>query len=394
MSRPAIQIATVGVALGVAIMLLSVSVALGFKHEIQDKVMGFGGHIQILNYESLRSPESLPIVVDDSMMNQLRAVPDIQHVQRFCMKPGMLKTDDVFSGVMFKGVGEEYDTHFLSEYLIDGQMPSFSDTTSTGQMLLSALLADKLQLKVGDRVFAYFFEKNVRARRLTVTGIYRTNLTDFDNSLVFVDIAMVKGLLGWDTLQFSGAELTVSDFSRLDEVSSHIIEQINHQQDAYGAYYTSPTIREMNPVIFNWLDLLDMDVLVILILMICVAGFTMVSGLLIIILEHTNFIGVMKAMGAPNAPLRHIFLHLACLIILRGLLLGNLLAFLLIWLQKRFALIHLDPSTYYVDSVPLLVHWPYFILINVATLFLCMIALLLPSYVVSKIEPVRSIRFE
>ena len=393
-SRPAIQIATAGVAVGVAVMILSVCVVLGFKSEIQGKVMGFGGHIQILNYETLRSPESHPIVIDDSMVATLSALPGVERVERFCQKPGMLKTDEAFCGVAFKGIGTEYNTDFLAAHLTEGVMPAFSDTASTGQMLISLSLARKMQLKVGDRVYAYFFEKNIRARRLTVSGIYCTNLTDFDNSLVFVDMAMTHNLLGWDPMQFSGAEVVVKDFSRLDEVSEQIVQQVNHHQDAYGAYYTSPTIRELNPVIFNWLDLLDMDVLVILILMISVAGFTMVSGLLIIILEYTNFIGVMKAMGAENRPLRRIFLYLAMLIIVRGLVIGNLLAFVLIWVQKHFGVVKLDPTTYYVDSVPMLVNWTYVAEINVVTLLLCMLALLLPSYLVSRIDPVRSIRFE
>ncbi len=393
-SRPAIQIATAGVALGVAVMILSVCVVLGFKSEIQGKVMGLGGHIEILNNETLRSPEPLPVVIDDDMLAEVAAIDGVSRVERFCSKPGMLKTDAAFEGVLFKGIGSEYDTSFLSNHLIDGEVPLFSDTTSTGQLLISKMLADRLGLSVGDRVFAYFFEKNVRARRLTVSGIYCTNLSDYDSNLVFADLAMVHSLLGWDSLQFSGAEVLISDLRRLDEVSSQIVHKVNRRQDAYGAYYTSPTVRELNPVIFNWLDLLDMDVLVILILMIAVAGFTMVSGLLIIILEHTNFIGVMKAMGASDRPLRLIFLHLASMIILRGLLVGNLLAFVIIFLQRRFALVHLDPATYYVDSVPLLVNWGYVVLINIVTLLLCMLSLLLPSYVVSRIEPVRSIRFE
>ena len=393
-SRPAIQIATAGVALGVAIMLLSVFVVLGFKREIQGKITGFSGHIQIVNYETLRSAEAQPIVVDDSLISTLESIPGVGHVQRFCTKTGMLKTDEAFSGVSFRGVGPEYDTLFLHRHLTQGCIPHFSDTASTGQMLLSETLARRLSLGLGDRVFAYFFEKNVRARRFTVAGIYRTNLTDFDNNLAFVDLAAVHSLLSWDSQQYAGAEVVLKDFGQLEQVSSRIVQRINRSQDAYGAYYTSPTIRELYPVIFNWLDLLNMDVLVILVLMVCVAGFTMVSGLLIIILERTNFIGVMKALGASNRPLRHIFLYFAAFIILRGLVVGNALAFLLAVLQKRFSLIHLDPETYYMDTVPLHIDWSYVLIINVSMLLLCMLALLLPSYIVSRIEPARSIRFE
>ncbi len=393
-SRPAIQIATAGVALGVAVMLLSIFVVLGFKREVEGKIAGFGGHIQIVNYETLRSAEAQPLVVDDSLIARLEAIEGVQHAQRFCTKTGMLKTEDDFSGVSFRGVGPEYDTLFLHRHLTEGCVPLFSDTASTGQMLLSETLARRLSLHVGDRVYAYFFEKNVRARRFTLAGIYRTNLTDFDNNVAFVDLATVHSLLGWDPVQFAGAEVIIKDFKKLDEVSARVVQNINRSQDAYGAYYTSPTIRELYPVIFNWLDLLDMDVLVILVLMICVAGFTMISGLLIIILERTNFIGVMKALGASDRPLRRIFLYLAAFIILRGLVIGNVLAFVLAALQKQFSIVRLDPETYYMDTVPLYLDWRYIVIVNIAMLALCMLALLLPSHIVSRIEPARSMRFE
>ncbi len=375
-------------------MLLSIFIVLGFKREVQGKITGFGGHIQIVNHETLRTAEAQPIVVDDSLLARLEAIEGVRHAQRFCTKTGMLKTESDFSGVSFRGVGPEYDTLFLHRHLTTGCVPHFSDTASTGQMLLSETLARRLSLRVGDRVYAYFFEKNVRARRFTLAGIYRTNLTDFDNNVAFVDLATVHGLLAWDTEQYAGAELVLDDFGQLDEVSSRIVQQVNRTQDAYGAYYTSPTIRELYPVIFNWLDLLDMDVLVILVLMICVAGFTMVSGLLIIILERTNFIGVMKALGTADRPLRRVFLYLAAFIILRGLFIGNVLALLLALLQKRFSLVRLDPETYYMDTVPLWFDWRYVVLVNLAMLLLCMLALLLPSHMVSRIEPARSMRFE
>ena len=249
-------------------------------------------------------------------------------------------------------------------------------------------------LKSGDAIYAYFFEHNVRARRFTICGIFSTNLTDFDNAIVYADLYTVKSLLKWDSEQYSGAEITIDDFNKLDEVSARISAEINHTQDAYGAYYTSPTIRELYPQIFSWLDLLDMDVLVILILMICLSGFTMISGLLIIILERTNFIGVMKALGASNGSIRHLFLYFAVFIILRGLILGNLIAFAMVFAQQHFGLIHLNPEIYYVNTVPLKVSVPYIIIINIATLFISFLSLILPSYIVSNIHPARSIRFE
>ena len=393
-SRPAISIATFGVAIGVAIMLVSVSVVLGFQSEIRNKVFGFGSHIQILNYQSLSSEQFLPIVIDRNYLLSMEEIPGVEHAQRFCMKPGMLKTTDAFRGVAFRGVGEEYDLSFLQEHLVEGKIPAFSDSIGSNHLLLSQGLALQMNLKVGSTVYAYFFDNGVRARRFTVSGIYRTNLTDFDNQLVYTDLYTIHSLLKWEGNQCSGAELRLKDIRQLDQVMHRVVARVNRTQDAYGSYYTSMSIKDLYPQIFAWLSLLDMDVWVILILMVCVAGFTMISGLLIIILERTNFIGIMKAMGASNTRMRHLFLYFAAFIILRGMLLGNVLALALILIQKSTGIVHLDPETYYVDAVPVLVNWGFVALINVCTLLICLVALILPSYLVSNIHPARSIRFE
>ena len=393
-SRPAIRISTIGVAIGVAVMLVSVSVALGFQHEVQAKLLGFGSHIQVFSYESLGSEELKPIVIDSDITERIEAIPGVSHVQRFCVKPGMLKTDESFRGVVFRGVGQEYDTSFLSQHLVAGEMPHLTDSVSSGQLLISQQLAQQLQLQVGSSVYAYFFENSIKARRFRVSGIYCTHLADFDKQIVYADLYNVNRLFNWDTHQMSGAEILTDDITRLDEVRDQLVKSIHKQHDAYGAQYTSMTIRELYPQVFAWLHLLDLDVWVILILMTCVAGFTMISGLLIIILERTNFIGVMKAMGATNAEMRHLFLHYAVFIVLRGMLYGNLLAFALIVLQYFTGIVHLDPNVYYVDSVPVLLCWPYFLLVNIFTLVSCVMALILPSYIISSIHPARSIRFE
>ena len=393
-SRPAIRISTIGVAIGVAVMLVSVSVALGFQHEVQAKLLGFGSHIQVFSYESLGSEELKPIVIDSDITERIEAIPGVSHVQRFCVKPGMLKTDESFRGVVFRGVGQEYDTSFLSQHLVAGEMPHLTDSVSSGQLLISQQLAQQLQLQVGSSVYAYFFENSIKARRFRVSGIYCTHLADFDKQIVYADLYTVHRLLNWDTHQMSGAEILTDDITRLDDVRDQLVKSIHKQHDAYGAQYTSMTIRELYPQVFAWLHLLALDVWVILILMTCVAGFTMISGLLIILLERTNFIGVMKAMGATNAEMRHLFLHYAVFIVLRGMLYGNLLAFALIVLQYFTGIVHLDPNVYYVDSVPVLFCWPYFLLVNIFALVSCVMALILPSYIISSIHPARSIRFE
>ena len=393
-SKPAIRIATLGVAIGVAIMIISTSIVLAFQDEIRNKVVGFGSHLQVINYESQSSEQYEPIVFNDETFALLDSVPSAKFIAPFCMKPGMLKTDDAFRGVVFKGVGSRYDYNFFIDHLVDGEIKPFQDTVSTNQLIISQSLSKQLNLTVGSSVYAYFFEDKIKARKFTISAIYCTNLTDFDNKLVFTDVTTVQKILGFDTYQYSGAEIKLSDFSRLDEANTYIINNVNRTQDSYGAYYTSMTIFEMHPQIFAWLQLLDLDVWVILILMVCVAGFTMISGLLIIILERTNFIGVMKALGASNTRMRHIFLYFSSFIVLRGLIIGNLLAAVLIFVQIQWHVVHLDASVYYVDAVPVCINWWYFLIINLSTLLICLLALIIPSYLISNIHPARSIRFE
>lgn len=393
-SRSAIGIATAGVAVGLAVMLISVCVVLGFKGEIRSKVVGFGGHIQVMNYESLFSMETKPVGVDDSLLTLLSAQPHVQHAQRFSVKAGMLKTDDSFKGIQLRGVGPEFDTTFLHKHLEEGALPRFTDDRSTNEILVSRLVADELHLNAGSKVYAYFFDEGIRARRFTVSGIYRTNLTEFDNVLVFTDLYTCSKLNRWAPGQCSGAEVILTDLDRLDEASSAIVCRVNRTTDAYGATYTSPTIRELYPQIFAWLDLLDTNVWVILGLMLAVAGFTMVSGLLILILERTNFIGVMKALGATNTAIRHIFLYYSAFVVGKGLLWGNIVGIGLLLIQRQLGVVHLDPATYYVDAVPVYLHVGYIVAINVGTLALSLAVLILPSYLISRIRPVSAIRFE
>ena len=393
-SRLATGIATVGVAIGLAVMLVSVSIVLGFQKEVQDKVLGFGAHIKVLNYKSIGQQEFSPIVIDDTITSKLQVIPNVASVARFCIKPGMLKTDANFKGIAIQGIGQDYDQSFISSHLVKGEIPEFTDSVSSGKLVISQAMAREMQVDTGQEIYAYFFEKTVRARKFTVAGIYQTNLTDFDKNFAYTDLCTIHRLLGWDSQQYAGAEIRLKDFERLDETLMDVINKVNHKQDAYGNYYSSLTIRQEHPQIFGWLQLLDMDIVVILILMICISTFTAVSGLLIIILERTNFIGIMKALGARNKQVRHLFLNYALLIILRGIVLGNLLAFALIYLQKQFGLITLDPEVYYVEAVPVLVNWWWVLAIDLGTLVVSALAMIVPSFVVSNITPAKSIRFE
>ena len=394
-SRPAIRIATVGVGIGLAVMLLSVSVVFGFKHTIRDKVIGFGSHIQVGDFMTIQGGEQYPIQMNDSMMDVLRKTPGVKHVQRFAVKEGILKTDSDFLGVAFKGVGPEFDSSFIHENMVEGSVPRFSDEAGRNKILVSKTMSDRLRMKVGDKVFAYFIDHNgVRARRFTVAGIYQTNLSAYDKVTCFTDLYTVRKLNGWEDDQASGAELTVNDFAKLQETEDILIEKVNRTIDQYGETYSSRTIREINPAIFKWLELLDLNVWIILALMMAVAGVTMVSGLLIIILERTTMIGVLKALGGRNRMIRHTFLWFAAFIIAKGLLLGDAIALGLILLQKSTGVVRLDAATYYVSTVPVEINLPVIILLNIATLLVSVFVLIAPSYLISHIHPARSMRYE
>jgi len=394
-SRPAIHIATAGVAIGLAVMIVSVCVVLGFKHTIRDKVIGFGSHIEVADFMTLQSSDQYPVVMDDSMMNVLKKIPGVGHVQRFCMKQGILKTDNDFLGVAFKGVGPEWDSTYIHDNMKEGKIPSFDDKGSHNSLVISSIMADKLHLKTGDKVFAYFIDENgVRTRRFTIHGIYETNLKKYDEVICYTDLYTANKLNGWMPDQASGAEITVKDFNKLEETENHIIDKVNKTVDHYGETYSSATIQELNPQIFAWLGLMDLNVWVILGLMIAVAAVTMISGLLIIILERTTMIGILKALGARNKTIRHTFLWFAAFIIGKGIIIGDMLAIIILVLQKYAGLIKLDAQTYYVSTVPVEFSWTWILVLNAATLLISIFMLVAPSYIISHIHPAKSMRYE
>lgn len=394
-SRPAIRIATVGVAIGLAVMIVTVSVVLGFKHTIRDKVVGFGSHIQVRNVMTYGGGTQRPIRMDDSLTAVLNGIEGVDHVERFTTTQGILKTDDDFLGVAFKGIGPEYDTSFLKAHLTEGEIPEFSDSTSHYRLLVSKMIADKLRLKAGDKVFAYFIDyDDVRTRRYTISGIYETNMTRFDENLCITDLHTANRLNGWRQDQATGVEVRVKDFERLTDTEERFITQINRTADHEGNILTTETIYELYPQVFSWLDLLDINVWIILALMVCVAGFTMISGLLIIILERTQMIGTLKALGARNKTIRKTFLWFAVFIIGQGMLWGNIIGIGIVLVQQYTGLITLDPATYYVSEAPMELNLPFVVLINVATLLICVFVLIAPSFLVSHIHPAKSMRYE
>ena len=394
-SRPAIRIATVGVAIGLAVMIITVSVVLGFKHTIRDKVVGFGGHIQVHNAFFINDADPYSICADDSLMKVFKQQPNVKHAERYAITNGLLKTDQDFLGIAFKGVGPEFDSTFLSQHLIAGTIPHFSDSTSSNQLLISKMISDKLQLNVGDKVFAYFIaDESVRTRRYTISGIYQTNMTRFDESICFIDLYTANKLNGWSGDTCTGVEITVNDLDELKITEEAFITHVNRSTDAKGNTLATQTIYEAYPQVFIWLELLDVNVWIILALMVCVAGFTMISGLLIIILERTQMIGILKALGERNKTIRHTFLWFSVFIIGQGMFWGNLLGIGIVLLQQYTGFVSLDPQIYYVSEAPMELDLPLILLLDIVTLLICVFVLIAPSYLISHIHPAKSMRYE
>ena len=393
-SRPAIRIAMLGVAIGVAVMLISLAVVLGFKHEVSEKVIGFGGHIQVLSLTQNQNYEMMPVLTNDTLVRKVKQVQGIDHIQRFATKIGILKTEENFRGLTFKGVGEDYDLSFFRKSLVEGEMPHFSSRKATNEMLLSKKVAGDLGVKVGDRVFAYFMgDDAMRARRFKVTGIFATNMNDYDRNYVITDIYTVRKLNGWDAEMSSGLEVTVSDFDRVESITQQL--QFLHQgADRYGVTYGVFSIKDLAAHTFSWLAVLDMNVVMILILMILVSTFTVVSGLLIIMLERINMIGTLKVLGATNGAVRRVFIHFSVMLVGRGLLWGNFIGLFLCWLQQHYHLLALDASVYYIDSVPVQFNWPLILAVNAITLLISTLVIWGSSHLISIGKPSDTLRYE
>ena len=393
-SRPAVLIAKIGVAVSVAVMIITVAVVSGFKQQVSSKVAGFGAHLQLSDVNSVFSFEQNPIVVDDSIVRLLSSSDAVLSVQRYSLKPTMLKTETAFQGAVLKGVGSDFDADFLRQSLREGVVPDFSNSQPSNKVVLSSAVASNLQLSLGDKINLYFIDDNVRVRRLEVVGIYETNLTEFDNVYLFTDVSLVNRLNGWADDEFSGAEVRLRDFSVLDDEYYRTSDIFNSVTDRNGSRYCITNIRQLYPAIFSWLDILDVNIWVILVLMIGIAGFTMISGLLIIIIERTSMIGLLKSQGAPDGMIRRVFLWLSSFIILRGVLWGDVIGIGLCLLQQHFGLFRLDAATYYMDTVPVSLSLPVLLLINVGAVVVSVLMLVGPSCIVSRINPATTMRYE
>lgn len=393
-SRPINVIAIVGIAMGLAVMIIAVAVLTGFKQQIRDKIVGFGSNIQILNFDSNLSLETIPVSDTQAFIPRIREMDGIRHVQVFATKAGIIKTTEAIQGVVLKGVGSDFDWDFFRTNIIDGTVFSVSDTGRTNEVIISKKISDMLRLKTGDSFAMYFVQDPPRSRRFTVSGVYETSLEEFDKMYVFCDIGHIKRLNGWTDDQVSGFEIFIDDFDRLDEMTLAVRNQVGYRLLEEETKFKVTNIRLRYPQIFDWLNFQDMNVFIIITLMLLVAGFNMISGLLIIILEKTNMIGVFKALGSDNGTIRKIFLYQAGWLIAKGLLWGNIIGLGLAFLQLKTGIISLDPSSYYIKTVPVNMELSHIILLNAGTMIIIILMLLVPSQLISRITPVKAIRYD
>jgi lipoprotein-releasing system permease protein len=387
-SGPVIRISVISVALGLAVMMVAVAIVTGFQQQIRDKITGFGAHIQIAKFDSNNSYEYSPISKEQSFYPSLEKEFGVRHIQVFAVKAGIVQTPDQIQGIVLKGVGRDFDWTYFKDKLVSGKTFQSGDTVPNDSVIVSKSLASLLKLKTGDALRTYFIINNqARGRRFVISGIYNTGLEEFDKLYIFGDIAHIQKLNGWDSTQVSGFEVLVDRFDELNAITEDVYKNIGYDLDAR-------TIRQMYPQLFEWLDLQDINVIIILVLMVLVSGIAMISTLLILILERSNMIGILKALGARNFSIRQIFLYNAAYIISRGLLWGNLVGLSICLLQKYFGVIHLNEESYFMSVVPININLFHLFLLNAGTLLVCILMLIVPSFIISKILPAKAIRFD
>lgn len=385
-SRPAVRVALGGIIIGVVVMIVAICVVVGFKQEVQRKVAGFGSHIQVVNFDNNATYELQPVDISDSLINKLQGLHHVKKVSTFASKPGILKTDSAFQGIIFKGT--DYWDYF-ADNLVVGSLP-----TAANEVIISTVLASQLHLTVGDQILCYFVQESLRVRKLYISGLYNTCMSEMDRMFVLGDIALVRQLNHWTETQASGIEVLVDDLKYLHEVADRVyFATANRLDEAGNAFYTQ-TLEQLNPQIFGWLDLLDMNVIIIILLMLCVSGFSIITGLIILILESVNLIGTLKALGANNQFVRRIFIYEAILLVGKGMVFGNIIGLGLVALQHFTRIIPLDAATYYVSYVPMAFPWGWLIILNLGVLAISWLVLLAPSAIVSQISPAKVIHFE
>jgi lipoprotein-releasing system permease protein len=381
-----INIAVSSIVISLSFMIIAVAVVTGFKKQIRDKVIGFNGHIQISNFDLNTSYETSPLAVEKIDKKAILNLPNVKHIQKFAIKAGIVKTKEQIEGVVLKGVGKDYDWTFFKEKIQEGRILELYDTATSNEVIISRTLASRLKLNLGDQVVMYFIQQPPRMRKFNIVGIYQTGLEELDKTYILGDIAHIQKLNNWDENQVSGFEILLFDSDILDDTKELIFDEVDLDINV-------KTIRELMPQIFDWLDLQDMNEIIILVLMLMVATINMITALLILILEKTRMIGLLKALGMNNKSIQLIFLNKAAFLIGKGLLFGNILGLGLCFIQLKFGIFTLDESSYYLKFVPVNLNIVSIILLNIGTFAVCMLMLLIPARIISKISPVKAIRF-
>ncbi len=394
-STPAVKIATVGVALGIATMILALAIVIGFKNSVAEKAIGFASHVRITGITDELLTNTTPISVDSSICNMLKASPKVLSIGKSAEQSAVFKTDSDFSGVILKGIDANYDNSFFKNSLVEGELPLLTDSTASNQILLSENIATKLQLGVGESILCYFIDSDkVKVRKFNISGIYNTNFIEYDSFYALCDLKVLQSVNKWEDDQYTSLEIKLKEFSDTDSFTHELRYSIIGNSDAYGNSYFVESALEINPQLFNWLDLLDMNVWIIIVLMSLVSGFTIISGVLIIILEKTATIGVLKSFGATDGFIRRTFIYLSSYMILKGVLWGNVLGLTLCAIQYYFGVLKLDAATYYISEVPIEINWWLLLLLNIGALLTLLLMVTIPTQIISKIKPAETIRYE
>jgi lipoprotein-releasing system permease protein len=398
-SAPVVKIAIGSIALGMAVMILTLSIVTGFKNEVRSRAIGFAGHIVIIAYTNNNSFEQEPVSVKAPFLDVINKNPEIKHIQPYATKNAIIKTTNENQGIIIKGVDKNYDWKFIKQYLKTGAIPVFNDTVSSDKILISQTIANKLKIKTGDKLVTYFVSKKSggdtlsnggyeqRVRKFEVSGIYQTGFSDVDDNIVFAHLKQIQKLNYWSIDQAGGFEIELNDFEKLDAMTEELNGEVGQGMEARS-------VKALYPTLFSWLDLLNSNAAIIIVLMIAVAIINMISALLILILERSNTIGILKALGATNGLVRNVFLYQSAKMLGIGLGVGNFIGLLITWLQFKFKFITLNPETYYVSFVPAEFHLWHILAINGLTILCCLVMMLLPVLIISKITPVKSLRFK
>jgi len=393
-SSSVVKIAIISVALSVAVMIVSVAVIIGFKNQIMDKAVGFGSCVNIINRESGENLETLPIDSNQDFFPSIENEEGISHIQRYALKPAIFKAGGQILGAMLKGVAQEYDRSFFEKNLVSGEFPDFSDSVASRRILISQKMADALNLKTGDSFAAYFVQQPMRMRKYVVSGIYSTGLEEYDKIFALVDMADIQKLNSWTKNQITGFEVMIADFSFLDEMTDLVREYAGYQILQDGSMMKVSSVKDNNRQLFDWITLTQMNVWVILFIMFFVSFVNMSTALLIIIFEKASMIGLLKAVGASNFLIRKIFVLKSLYILLKGIVIGNVIALILVLSEHYLHFIPLDASSYYVDYVPCDFKLWYFAAIDVSTLLIMSVLLIIPSFAVSVMQPAKVMGFK